>query len=64
MKTQLIFCIPLYLFCAGCLLTLLYYFIPIFIAIIKAINWRKVISISLAGYLVISVIYIVIVSFI
>jgi len=57
----LIYCLPLYLFCAGCLLTLLYYFIPVLVNLIKIIP-KRVINISLAGFLTISVLYVVITS--
>lgn len=55
MKTNLIYCIPLYLFCAGCLLTLLYYFI-------KAIGLKRIVKLTLTGFLIISGVYIVVTS--
>jgi len=58
---NLLYCLPLYLFCAGCLLTLLYYFIPVVINLIKMIP-KRVVNISLAGFLTISVLYVVITS--
>lgn len=63
MKTQLIFCIPLYLFTLVCVITLLYYFIPVLVNLIKMIP-QRVINISLAGFLTISVLYCIIVTFI
>lgn len=59
MKTQLIQFIPLYLFIAGCLLTLLYYFIPVVVNLIKMIPVKRVLNISLRGYLVLSCIYVI-----
>lgn len=62
MKTQLIYCLPLYIFCAGCLLTLLYYFIPVGVLFFRSIPVRKILNYTLTGFLTIAVIYVIITS--
>lgn len=60
MKTQLIYCIPLYLFIAGCLLTLLYYFIPVVVLFFQSL--KRYFNYILTGFLAISVLYCIIVT--
>jgi len=62
MKT-LIYCIPLYLFTGVCVFLLLRALLPVLFNLVKMIP-KRVFRYSLAGFLTISALYVIVVSFI